>query len=194
MSASQDTPYLIKLTNVRISYPHLFAAWAQQANQKPKFSAKFLLSKTEHKAQVQQIIEKIKALAAETYKDKRLPSADKLCLRDGDQTNRPEEEGYFTFNASDDRRPQVFDRDGRTPLTEADDKIFAGCRVNAMVQLWAQDNQYGRRINANLIGVQYVRDDERLAGARPSADGAFDDISDAYGDDDDGLGEDPFGL
>jgi hypothetical protein len=50
------------------------------------------------------------------------------------------------------------------------------------VEVWAQDNQHGKRINASLLGVQFVRDGEKLAGgstataddfeAIPGADGA----------------------
>jgi tripartite-type tricarboxylate transporter receptor subunit TctC len=43
-------------------------------------------------------------------------------------------------------------------LTEDDNKPFAGCYVNATIRLWAQDNQYGKRINAQLRAVQYVKD------------------------------------
>ena len=37
------------------------------------------------------------------------------------------------------------DRD-RSPLTEKDSKPYAGCYVNAKLQLWTQDNQHGKGI------------------------------------------------
>ena len=32
------------------------------------------------------------------------------------------------------------------------------------IECWAQDNKHGKRINFSLLGVQFVRDGERLAG------------------------------
>ena len=36
--------------------------------------------------------------------------------------------------------------------------------MNAIVELWAQDNNYGKRINASLAGVQFAKDGEAFAG------------------------------
>lgn len=165
----------IKLKNVRISYPHIFQAKAFQGSGTPKFSATFLLHKVEHKELIAQIATAMKELAATAFKDKRLPASDKLCLRDGDLSGRAENEGYFIFTASESKRPAVVDKD-KTPLVAEDDVIYAGCRVNAAVRLWAQDNQYGKRINANLLGVQFAKDDERLGNgaSTPSVDDMFD--------------------
>lgn len=166
----------IALREVRISYPHLFEPFAYQGQGKAKYSAKFLIPKS-NKALVDQIAAEMKALAAESYKDKKLPPADKLCLRDGDQTGRDEDAGYWVLSASDDTRPVVVDQK-RNPLTAEDEVIYPGCVVNAKINLWAQDNQYGKRINANLMGVQFVKDGERLGNGRtrPPADEMFDSV------------------
>lgn len=176
----------INLKGVRISYPHLFEPFAFQGQGKAKFSAKFLISKSDQADLVKEIANHMKAMAAESYKDKKLPPADKLCMRDGDQSGRDEEAGYWVLSASDDRRPVVVDRN-RTPLAAEDDVIYAGCFVNAKVRLWPQDNQYGRRINANLMGVQFMKDGDRLGGGRTqqSADEMFDEIAGTFGDEDD---------
>ena len=49
-----------------------------------------------------------------------------------------------------------------------------------VIDVWAQNNQYGKRINAQLDGVQFVRDGEPFGEGGISVD-AFD----AFGDDDD---------
>lgn len=185
-----DVKTEINLRNVRISYPHLFEPFAYQGQGKAKYSAKFLIPKSD-KEQVQKIVETIKALAAATYKDKRVPPSEKLCLRDGDTTGRAEDEGYWVLSASDDRRPVVVNRD-KSPLVAEDEVIYPGCWVNAKVNLWAQDNQYGKRVNANLWGVQFVKDGDRLGGGRKSEtpDEMFGDVSD-FGDDT-GAESDPF--
>jgi len=64
-------------------------------------------------------------------------------------------------------------------LTENDNRIYAGCYVNAIVVLWAQNNNYGKRINANLLGVQFVADGSPFGDGGTSA--GVDDF-DAFGD------------
>lgn len=181
----------INLKLARISYPHLFEPFAYQGTGKAKYSAKFLLLKDD--PQVKPLVAAMKELAAETFKDKKLPPSDKLCLRDGDQTNKEEDEGHWIVSASDDRRPVVVDRD-RSPLTAEDDVIYPGCYVNVKIRLWAQDNQYGKRINANLLGVQFVKEGERFGSGRKqeTADEMFGDATDFDADGDDG--DNAFGL
>jgi hypothetical protein len=76
----------------------------------------------------------------------------------------------------------IIDKD-KSPLTEDDEKLYAGCYVNAIVELWYQNNNYGKRVNANLLGVQFFKDGE------PFGDGvsASEDDFDMFDDDDDGL-------
>lgn len=38
-----------------------------------------------------------------------------------------------------------------------------------MVEFWAQDNNYGKRVNATLLGVQFVRDGAAFAGGTTGA-------------------------
>lgn len=176
----------INLRNVRISYPHLFEPKVFEGNTgKPKYSAKFMIPKTDTET-VKKIGDLMKAMAAASFKDKRLPPADKLCMRDGDLTNKEEDAGYWLLSASDDRRPVVVDKD-RTPLVAEDDVIYPGCVVNAKVNLWAQDNKYGRRINANLLGVQFAKDGDRLGNGRvrQAAEDMFDEVADFGGEEDD---------
>lgn len=73
-------------------------------------------------------------------------------------------------------RPTIVDRRG-SPLTEQDGKIYAGCYVLAHVTLWAQDNKYGQRVNAEVTGVQFLRDGDAFSGgAQPSSVEEFGDL------------------
>lgn len=64
--------------------------------------------------------------------------------------------------------------------------IYSGCYVNAIVELWAQDNSYGKRINAQLAGLQFVRAGDPFGGGRPAGDDEFEVIeSDSAGELDD---------
>ncbi|MNP47458.1 hypothetical protein D3C76_1415120 [compost metagenome] len=70
------------------------------------------------------------------------------------------------------------DRD-RTQLTAQEGKPYSGCYVNVIVDIWAQDNSYGKRINAQLQGIQFVRDGEAFSGGGTSADASdFEEIAD----------------
>ena len=65
------------------------------------------------------------------------------------------------ISARCDRRPQVVGRD-MSSLVEGDGILYAGCYVNATVRLWAQDNKFGKRINAQLRAVQFVKEGSRF--------------------------------
>lgn len=193
--AENDTKYEINVKAVRISYPHLFEPWAKAANEKKKYSAVFLLHKVEHKDLIRQVAQAMKACAGEFAKDKRLPAPDKLCLRDGDLSRRPEFEGHWTLNASEEVRPVVAHRD-KSPLTAEDEVIYPGAVVNAKIRLWYQDNQWGKRVNANLLGVQFVKDGPRLGNRAPrmNADEMFDSVEGFDDEPESALaGDDPFG-
>lgn len=74
-------------------------------------------------------------------------------------------------------RPTVVDID-RSPLVAVDGRPYSGCYVNAQVEVWAQDNKFGKRINAQLLGVQFVRDGDSFgAGAPPADPESFGDLS-----------------
>jgi hypothetical protein len=46
-----------------------------------------------------------------------------------------------------------------------------------VVEIWAQDNNYGKRINASLKGVQFVRDGDAFAGGGAASPDEFEDLS-----------------
>lgn len=146
----------IKLSNVRLSFPALHRPKAGPDGGEPKFSATFLLDKKTDAAQIKQLQDAIDSLIASELKGKR-PKG--VCLHDGSE--KPETDGYgdsvMYVSASSKTRVPLVDRN-LTPLTEDDNKPYAGCYVNASIRLWAQDNQYGKRINAALRAVQFVKD------------------------------------
>lgn len=169
----------IKLNNVRLSFPSLFQRASFQG-EAGKFEATFLLNKETHAETIALIDKAIKAAIKDSLKGAKVP-ADKLCFKDGDEIEYDGYAGCMSLKASNNKRPMIIDKD-KTPLTEDDGKPYAGCYVNAVVELWAQNNNYGKRINANLLGVQFLKD------GQPFGDGgvtATNDDFDAFGDDDD---------
>lgn len=116
-----------------------------------------------------------------------LAKKDRLALHDGDDKQKwagfP---GTMYLSPSSDTRPTVVDRD-RSPLTKDDGKVYSGCYVNAKIEIWVQDNKWGQRVNATLLGVQFVKDGDAFgAGAPPANPDDFPDL-DASGDDDDDM-------
>lgn len=93
-------------------------------------------------------------------------------------------EDMYALNATSKARPTVIDRD-RTPLVEADGKPYGGCYVNAIVDIWAQDNNFGKRINCQLQGIQFVKDGEAFGGGGVASADEFEELEDIEGEDDD---------
>lgn len=170
----------IKLKNARLSFPSLFHTAKFGGEDTGKYEATFILDKAEHAAEIKAIKAAIKQLSDEKLKGK-VPPSDKLCLKDGDELERPEFAGKMTIKASTKKRPLVIDKD-KSALAEADGKPYAGCFVNGILSLWAQDNQYGKRINGQLDGVQFYADGEPFGDGAISVD-EFDDLSGDDADD-----------
>lgn len=157
----------IKLKNVRLSFPSLFRMVEFGGESTGKYEATFVLDKVEHADVIKAIEAQINELMKNDLKSKL--AADKICLKDGDTLGRPEFEGKYTIKASTKKRPVVIDRD-KSQLAEEDNKPYAGCYVNGILSLWAQNNQYGKRINAQLDGVQFYADGEPFGDAGISVD------------------------
>lgn len=164
----------IKIASTRLSFPSLFTTAQFSGEDTGKYEATFILDKVEHAETIKGIQAQIDHLLKNEIKGK-LPS-DKICLKDGDESGRPEFEGKMTIKASTKRRPLVINRD-KSPITEADNIIYAGCYVHAIISLWPQVNSYGKRINASLDGVQFARDGEPFGDGGISAN-----EFDAFGD------------
>ena len=179
MSKPDNTPdpAIVKLENVRLSFPHLFTAHAMEEGEQAKFSASFILDNEKHAKLIERIEKLVERLALDHWKKK---VTFKSCLRDGN--DKPDMDGYgdgvMFLNASRKTRPVVVDRQVN-PVTEEDGVILAGCYVNATVRIWVQDNKWGKRVNAELRAVQFVKDGESFGAAPVSAESEFDAIDEA---------------
>lgn len=176
----------VRLNNVRLAFPSLFEAKTVNGEGKPAYSATFLLTKDHPDvkaltAAIDKVAsEKWGAKAADVLKG--LRAAGKTALKDGD--TKAEYAGFadnFFVSARNAVRPTVINSD-KTPLTESDGKPYGGCYVNAVVELWAQDNSFGKRINASLGGVQFYRDGEAFAGGGAVSADEFDVVQETADD------------
>ena len=156
----------IKLENVRLSFPSLFRK-ANFNGEETKYEATLLINKDSQADLIKQLEKAIQEKLKTDLKGAKL-GADKICLRDGDGVDYDGYEGHMSLKAANSKRPLVIDKD-KSPLTEDDNVIYGGCYVNAIIELWAQNNNWGKRINANLLGVQFVRDGDSFGAAGESA-------------------------
>lgn len=160
----------ITLKNVRLSFPSVFRR-ANFQGQEGKYEASFLLDKkdTKTKALIDAAIEE--ALVEAKIK----VASDKRFIRDGDDFDYDGYAGCWSIKSSSNKRPTVVNRD-KTPLTEEDDVIYAGCYVNAIIDVWVQNNAYGKRVNSNLYGIQFVKDGPRFGSGEIDVTDEFENI------------------
>jgi len=179
----------IHLKNVRLSFPDIFVAKPFSEGDEPKFKAAFLLGPKHPQ------LKEVNAAITKLAKDKWGAKADgilksirtnpnKFCWQDGNNKDYDGYADHWVLSASNKARPTVIDRD-RSPLTAADGRPYAGCYVNAIVELFTYDNT-GKGIAASLSGVQFLKDGEPFSGGRAAAAEDFDDLSD-QGDDGEGA-------
>ena|SRR5579864_2390674 len=67
-------------------------------------------------------------------------------------------------------------------LTGKEGRIYAGCHVNAKVEMWAQGGTYSG-MRCGLLGVQYHAPGDSFGGASRATDEGFDAIDDPETDD-----------
>ena len=170
---------VVKLKNVRLAFPKLFRPETVGTGDTKYYSAAMPIEPgSENHAALEAAIEE----AAKGKWDTKSAAILKNIREKGDigyvhRAATDDEggaydgfEGMYSANASrreDKGPPYIVDRDGRSPLTAASGKPYAGCYVNATVEVWAQDNTNGKRINLQLRGVQFVKDGPAFSGGAP---------------------------
>jgi len=190
-----NKPGEVVLKNVVLSYAHVVDPdRGPEGTDDPKWRTRLMIDpEAPQTADMMDAIEQaIVDVAKEKWGkqwEKKLPPEDRLCFRQMD-----EDDEYFPgwwFVQASTRTPPLLvlptkGPDGRwqtlDPQNRPADKdkalelFYSGARVNAVVQFWAQDNKFGRRINAFLNAVQFRAHGERLGGvATPDVDSVFSD-------------------
>jgi hypothetical protein len=195
----------ITLENCRASYPHVFKPQEGEADDGTKsssYSIVLLMPKSTHRAAKDLCKERYNEILKENSKDKSKPlklASDRLFIKDGDTMAKDENEGMWVVSAREKNKPALrgnrIDPDTGKPvrLTDADSGlIFGGCYVSCLIRPWFQNNKYGKRINAGLVAVQYLRKGEPFGEGRirdEDIDDSFEAVEDDTGgfDDDDDL-------
>lgn len=158
------------LNNVRGSFLKIWEPEQFNGTGKARCSMSAIIDAETGKAELQKVVAAIQKVSADKWGAKAgdvlktLRAKGDLCLHSGDE--KAEFAGFagnMFVSAANEARPVVCDR-GRKPLTQADGKPYAGCYLNVKIDIWAQDNQYGKRVNAKLLVVQYVGEGEAFGG------------------------------
>jgi len=158
------------IRGVRFSYAYIFEPF--KGDNGSSYTSHGILELND--PQVAQIVATMKAVAKEMWKDEadavyqQLKGKDKLCLHMGDVTKAGEEayKGKIYISANSKNPVRVVETRGgvNVELTAADARPRSGDYGNLIVNIWAQNNKFGKRINAQLMGVQYVRKGTPLGG------------------------------
>jgi len=185
----------IIIKEARCSFPRLYSA-EERDGATFGTGITLVLEKVKHAKIIEAIKTEMKSVIANESKlKKNPPPPEKLCLRKPDRDELEYLAGNLILKANSSRPPIVLEPDGKTLMTEATDKIYSGCFVNAKIEIWGQANKYGRRVNGKLIAVQFVpKTADSFDGSYVSPDEAvkgFDSLDDDLGDDfGDGIGDD----
>jgi len=198
------------LNNCRLSFADLFKPGKPQKNDKGemvpgKYKCNLLMEKGTEDTKKNLAKLKLANTQVKTDKwgeEKKWPKLkpEKVYLRDGDQEDWDGYEGCFYVSANNPNQPVLIDRkkDAKGKWIEltiengGSKLLYSGCYVNAIIRVWAQDNEFGKRVNASIESVQFLRHGEAFSGGAPvDPNGKFEDIEDdedQIGDEDDDAG------
>ena len=182
---------VIFLSGVRLSFPHLAEPQRQinelTGKERISYNCEFIMPQ-DH-AGFGQFMAKYGAMALEKWKEHantvmQMIQGDRKtrCYGRGEEkvnkkTFQPYDgyAGSVFITAGRDSQPQVIQADGQAidptnsmAYQQLARKMYGGCRVNAAVKPWLQDNKHGRGIRCDLIAVQFAADD------KPFGEGAVD--------------------
>ena len=179
----------VRLTNVRIAFPSLAKPEAF-GDGEPAYQAKFIIVPKSEQAKALKAA--IASVASEAWKDKAaavlklLTEDKKVCYVEAPYRNKKSGETYVGFedafylsarNAK--QRPTIIAKTGTIvdDVAEIDRLIYSGCYVHATVDVWAQDNKWGRRVNATLTGVMFAKDGDAFGGTPVASASDFADLA-----------------
>ena len=180
---------IIFLSNVRLSFPHL-AEPQRNVNEvtgkeRISYNCEFIMPQ-DH-AGFQQFMQRYGAMALEKWKEHAQTVMGMIqndrktrCFGKGEEkinkkTFAPYDgyAGNVFITAGRDSQPQMIQADG-TPVPTSNTMayqqlaraMYGGCRVNAAVKPWLQDNKHGRGIRCDFVAIQFAADGEAFgAGA-----------------------------
>ena len=185
----------IKLANVRLAFADIFTATDFNNDGKFAYKATLLLEPgSENEAKVRKaIVEAAKVQWHDKAKAElsAIEKKDRTCLHDGSDKDYDGFDGLLYVSASNKQRPTIVDKRGLAIIDESGDTVdrqgkpagpakggvpYSGCYAHASIEIWAQDNKWGKRINASLGGIMFHKDGEAFAGGKATSVEEFDEF------------------
>lgn len=175
----------VVLKDVRLAFADLYEAKPYQKGDTPKFgvTSLFAAGSDADKAVNEAIKEVAKAKwgkEATAILKGMTNNANKICYVDGDTKAQYDGfEGNMAVSSKTDTRPDIRARDAKTPVTYGDNQApYAGCYAHVIVDIWAQDNQFGKGIRAKLLGIVFREDGDSFSAGTVATDESFADLGD----------------
>lgn len=197
VQTSATNPSIVTIFGARVSYAaELNTPRAQESDagtpSAPKYSCVVLFpsTSTEAKAAIDAVMwklvsDKFGQNAAAIWQE--LGASNKLALRDG--ATKASKEGFMgnlfiSPSAKQERPPKLYHKfltpEGNVQeLKRPQSVIYSGCYVNAQIGFWLQDNKFGRRVNAELLAVQFAEDGDAFGGSATADTSMFSGVAPA---------------
>lgn len=187
---------VILVSNVRLSFPHIAEPQKQVIETTGKERISYnceLLMPPDHPA-FAKFMQVYANMALEKWKEhaqsvmQMIQAERKLrCFGRGEEkvnkkTFQPYDgyQGSIYLTVGRDTPPQVIDADGKPidgnntmAYQQLTRKMYGGCRVNAAVKPWLQENKYGRGVRCDLVAIQFAGDDKPFGEAAVDASNLF---------------------
>lgn len=179
-----DGTLLLKM--VRLSHPHVFHMNEMRdpktGSVNKSYSISALLPKETHEDAIKLCRQVIKKILADANKGENI-AGDRKFLRDGDprdedDAGKPEQVGCFVVSARENKKRPITlsnKKDAATgkpkrlvpDVSDDEDMIYGGCWGDVLIRPWFQNHTtYGKRVNANLVAVQFRKHDEPFGTGR----------------------------
>jgi hypothetical protein len=195
---------IIFLSNVRLSFPHLAEPQRQINEQTGKerisYNCEFIM--LQNHPGFQQFMQRYGVMAMEKWKEHAQTVMGMIqqdrktrCYGAGEEkvnkkTFQPYDgyAGHVFITAGRDNPPQMIQADGAAidpantmAYQQLARKMYGGCRVNAAVKPWLQENKHGRGVRCDLIAIQFCADDTPFGEGNVDASGMFGAVAGAPG-------------
>lgn len=179
------------LKRVRLSFPDLLEPTQYEGKGAFSYKASFIITPKQIDGVKESVKDVINQVALEKWKVK-APiilkglenNSQKMCFTSGDLKEYDGYKGNFILSSSraaEKGIPLLLNKD--KSIISKPGILYAGCYVNASVDIWPQDNGFGKGIRATLLAVQFVDEGIAFSAGEVADENDFDDMSDSGEDD-----------
>ena len=184
----------IWIKRARLSFPALVKPKSVQGSE-PKYSADFILAPDA--PEWKELMDHITALATEKWGDAapnilNMINGDKRsrCYGNGNEKIKTSDgagtvyagyEGNLYVGGNNSSQPQLIGADAQPlpPTANLNELFNGGNYVSGILNIWLQDNQFGKAVRANIVAVQFLEKGESFGVAPVDATSIFQQVAGA---------------